>query len=70
VVLLVSPFLDLSPMQAGLLLVYGALPPAVLNYIVAEQYNQEPDKVASIVMLGNLGSLIAIPAVLYFALPR
>ena len=70
VVLLVSPFLELSPMQAGLLLVYGALPPAVLNYIVAEQYNQEPDKVASIVMLGNLGSLIAIPAVLYFALPR
>lgn len=69
IALLVSPFLELSPQQAGLLLVYGALPPAVMNFIVAEQYNQEPEKVASIVMLGNLGSLVAIPIALYFALP-
>jgi predicted permease len=68
VVLLVSPLLNLSPVQQDLLLVFGALPPAVLNYIVAEQYGQEPGRVASIVMLGNLGSLIAIPAALYFAL--
>lgn len=70
IVLLVLPWLDLSPLQSGLLLVFGALPPAVLNYIVSEQYNQEPRKVASIVMLGNLGSLIAIPATLYFALSQ
>jgi predicted permease len=68
VVFLVSPLLNLSPVQQDLLLVFGALPPAVLNYIVAEQYGQEPSRVASIVMLGNLGSLIAIPTVLYFAL--
>ncbi len=67
-VLLVSPFLALTPVQQGLLLVFGALPPAVINYIFAEQYQQEPEKVASIVMLGNLGSLIAMPAALYFAL--
>ena len=66
--LLVMPWLDLTEMQASLLLIYGALPPAVLNFIVAEQYNQEPSKVASIVMLGNLGSLVAVPLVLYFAL--
>ncbi len=69
-VLLVTPFLELSPLHWGMLLVYGALPPAVLNYMVAEQYNQEPAKVASLVMLGNLGALVAIPAALYFALPR
>ncbi|MDQ2693843.1 MAG: AEC family transporter [Pseudomonadota bacterium] len=69
VVLLVRPWLDLNPMHSGLLLIFGALPPAVFNYILAEQYNQEPKKVASIVMLGNLGSVVAIPLALYFALP-
>lgn len=59
---------DLPPMQASLLLVFGALPPAVLNYIVAEMYDQEPAKVASIVMLGNLMSIVSIPLVLLLAL--
>jgi hypothetical protein len=60
--------LDLPPEQAGLLIVFAALPPAVLNYIVAEQYEQEPDKVASIVMLGNLGALVIMPIALALAL--
>lgn len=54
---------------AGLLLLFGALPPAVLNYMLAEHYDQQPQAVASIVALGNLLSLAIIPAVLYFALP-
>ena len=65
---LITPLLHLDPMQQGLLMIFGALPPAVLNYIVSEQYRQEPEKVASIVMLGNLGSLIFIPVALAIAL--
>ncbi len=65
---LVLQVLDLPPAQQGLLIVFGALPPAVLNYIVAEQYEQEPEKVASIVMLGNLGALLVMPAALALAL--
>jgi hypothetical protein len=68
VALLILPWLDLDPLQANLLLVFGALPPAVLNYIVAEQYGQEPEKVASIVMLGNMASIVTIPLVIFFAL--
>jgi len=34
---------------------------AGLNFIVAEQYNQEPAKVASIVLLGNLAALVFVP---------
>ena len=60
--------LALPPQQLSVLIVFGALPPAVLNYIVAEQYGQEPEKVASIVMLGNLGSLVVIPVALAVAL--
>jgi predicted permease len=67
-VLLLSPFLSLSELQYGQLLIFGALPPAVLNFMVAEKYQQQPRQVASIVLMGNLGSLVTIPAVLYFLL--
>ncbi|MES9935440.1 MAG: AEC family transporter [Sedimenticola sp.] len=60
--------LGLSGLQYAMLLVFGALPPAVLNYMVAERYGQEPQNVASIVMLGNLASVVVIPAVLAFVL--
>ena len=43
-----------------------ALPPAVLNYLLAEQFRQQPQQVASLVLIGNLGSLIVMPVVLGF----
>jgi hypothetical protein len=60
----VAPLLGLKGVQADMLLVFGALPPAVLNFVFAEKYRQEPERVASIVMLGNLGSLIFVPLAL------
>lgn len=66
-VLLISPLLTLDGTQYAQLLIFAALPPAVLNVLVAEQYRQEPQRVASIVLLGNLASLLIIPAVLWFA---
>ena len=65
---LVAPLLNLPPLQQSLLIIFGALPPAVLNYLVAEKYHQEPEKVASIVMLANLGSVVVMPFALAFAL--
>lgn len=62
------PWLDLPAEQWGVLLVFAALPPAVLNFMVAEQYRQEPRRVASIVLIGNLGSLVFIPLALWWAL--
>ncbi len=62
------PFLPLDELQLSQLLVFAALPPAVLNYIVAEQYRQEPARVASIVMLGNLMAFASMPLVLAFVL--
>lgn len=50
------------------LLVFACLPPAVLNYIVAEVFQQEPHKVASIVLIGNLMSLAIVPGVLFYVL--
>ena len=58
---LLAPVLGLDPLQQGLLLLFGCLPPAVLNFMVAEQFNQEPGKVASIVLIGNLMAVLFVP---------
>jgi len=55
--------------EAGLLWLFGALPPAVLNYILAEHYRCGPAQVASVVVMGNAAALVTIPAVLYCILP-
>jgi hypothetical protein len=65
---LLAPVLGLDREQQGLLLIFGSLPPAVLNFMVAEQYRQEPAKVASIVLIGNLLSVIFVPLGLTLAL--
>jgi predicted permease len=65
---LLAPLLGLDPTQQGLLILFGSLPPAVLNFMVAEQYRQEPAKVASIVLFGNLLSIVFVPLALTIAL--
>ncbi len=67
--MLIRPWLTLTPIQAGGLLIFAMLPPAVVNYVIAEEYQQEPHKVAAIVMLGNVMSFISLPIALVFALP-
>ncbi len=60
--------LELDAQHSAMLLIFGALPPAVLNYVFAERYRQEPEKVASIVMIGNVAALIFISFALAIAL--
>jgi malate permease and related proteins len=65
---LLAPVLGLDREQQGLLLIFGSLPPAVLNFMVAEQFRQEPAKVASIVLIGNVLSVVFVPLGLVLAL--
>ena len=65
--LLVS-VLPMTKEQVGLMFLFGSLPPAVLNFLVADYYKQEPEKVASIVLVGNIASVVFIPFGLLFAL--
>lgn len=58
----------LSDPQSAQLIVFAALPPAVLNFMLAERYGIAPRQVAAVVLLGNLASLAILPAVLYFVL--
>jgi len=61
-------FIELPSEQLGAFILFSALPPAVLNFVVAEKYNQQPHLVASLVFMSNLGSLIVIPITLWFIL--
>ena len=60
--------LGLDGREAAMLLVFGALPPAVLNFLFAERYKQEPQRVASIVLIGNLAALVFLPLALVLVL--
>ncbi|MEW8173621.1 MAG: AEC family transporter [Candidatus Thiodiazotropha endolucinida] len=51
-----------------ILLLFSILPPAVMNYLLAESYHQSPQEVAAMVAFGNLASLIVIPIALAFIL--
>ncbi len=60
--------LPLTPAQEGMVWIFSALPPAVLNFLIADRYQQEPAKVAAIVLIGNLGSIVFVPIGLALAL--
>ena len=57
--------LGLDPATGRVLILFGALPPAVMNYLMAERYHACPEEAAAIVSFGNLAALAVIPAVLY-----
>lgn len=72
--LMIAPFLarplGLTDVQADVLLLFASLPPAVLNFLLAERYQREPQQVASIVLIGNLASIVFVPLALAWALHR
>jgi predicted permease len=65
---LLDQVLHLTPVQRGQMYLFASLPPAVFCFLIAEQYQQEPDKVASIVLIGNLAAVLFVPAGLWFGL--
>jgi malate permease and related proteins len=70
IVLSILPFIELTQIEQGALFLFGVLPPAVMNYMFAEHYNQEPSKVAAMVLFGNAFSVVSIPIALVYVLPR
>ena len=68
VILIVVQFFELEHLHYQQLILFSVLPPAVLNHMMAEKYHQQPETVASIVMIGNIGSLIVLPMALYYVL--
>ena len=67
---IIISLLPLDRTQAGALLLFGALPPAVMNFLFAEHYVQEPTKVSAIVLFGNVLAIFTLPLALLYVLPR
>ena len=63
---LILIFLPLEPMQRTQLLLFATLPPAVLNYMFAEKYQQQPTEVASMVVVGNALSIFTLSLMLLY----
>jgi malate permease and related proteins len=53
--------LRLPPEPFAQLMLFASLPPAALNYLLAERYNQEPERVASLVLIGNAFAIVFVP---------
>ena len=69
----VAAFLAVSLIKAEginrqVLLLYGALPAAVVTFILTEKYRQSPALAASIVVLSTFLSIFTIPVVLWLIL--
>lgn len=62
--LLAIALLPLDGFEQKQLILFAAMPPAVLNYMFAEQYRQSPHSVAAMVIVGNLLSIVVLYAVL------
>ncbi len=60
----IATLLGLHGVEKAVLILYGALPPAMINYVFAERYQQHPDEVAAVVLIGNLAAVLVIPLVL------
>lgn len=65
---LLASLLQLSPQDSAMLLVFGVLPPAVMNFLFAERYHQDPARVAAIVLIGNLAAILVLPIALTIVL--
>ena len=44
-----------------IILLFAALPPAVMQFMLAERYAQEPERVAAMVLLGNALAVVFVP---------
>jgi hypothetical protein len=60
--------LGLDGAVRGQLLLFAALPPAVMQFMLADRYHQEPDKVGAMIMLGNALAVVFVPLALALAL--
>lgn len=60
--------LPLTPAWMRLVALSAMLPPAVLNYLLSEQYRVEPRTVAGVVLLGNVLSVVTVPLVVWATL--
>ncbi|MDF2115724.1 AEC family transporter [Roseiarcaceae bacterium H3SJ34-1] len=61
----VSLLLGLDGLARGVIVIQSSMPPAVLNYLWAARYGNEPEEVAGLVVLSTFLSLAFLPVFLW-----
>jgi predicted permease len=51
----------LTGVQRAQLILFAALPPAAMQFLLADRYNQEPERVAAMILLGNALAVVFVP---------
>lgn len=64
----VVTLLGAAGVNRQVLLLYGSLPAAVVNFVLTEKYGQDPELAASIVVISTFLSLFTIPTVFWMIL--
>ncbi len=60
-------FIPLQGIERGSLILFACLPPAVFNFMLADKFQIEPNKVASSVIVGHIFSLVFLPLGIWLA---
>lgn len=53
---------------AGVVIMQATMPVAVFNYVFAERYGQQPEKVAAVILVSTVISFLTLPALVAFAI--
>lgn len=64
---LILQFIALQGVERGALILFACLPSAVFNFLLADRFQQSPNQVASMVIIGHVASLIALPLGIWLA---
>lgn len=64
----VAELFGLEGAAKGVLVLQGAMPAAIFNYLFAARYGREPDDVAGIVLVSTIASAVTLPLLVSFAL--
>lgn len=64
---LVLMTIPLEGVEHGALILFACLPPAVFNFMLADRYQVEPAKVASVVIVGHIAGLAFLPLGIWLA---
>ena len=70
IALLAIELFGLAGIAAGVILIQFSMPSAVFNYVFAERFGQDPDKVAAVVLQSTLMSVLTLPLLVAYALSQ
>lgn len=62
----IAPVFGLGGSARAIVILQCAMPPAVYNYLFAQRWNNQPEEVASVVVVATFASIVSVPALLRF----